>query len=913
MKKQISTNMKTLTLLPNKAFLIGILMFFGNQANSNQSAPFITIIQPTEPGVHWVIGSTYWISWTSNFVNPVKIDLIDYTNSGSPITTSIAASVQGSTYAWTIPPGTTVGNKYKIKITSTVNNIYFTESQNFFTIATSPAGGYIKAVQPSLPNIKVQRGLPYLISWEDNLPGNVKIELVNDSTGGTTQLIETNVQGSTYFWHVPGNQLLGNLHKIRISSVLDDNLFDLSDNYFSIVATLGGTIEVLQPSASNLSWVRGSTYLILWNDDLTEPLDIILVNTATSEEFIIAQNISGSTFSWNIGNTIPLAGTYKIKVLSSIDPAINAMSANNFSVVATLGSINVLYPNENNITWAKGNAYTISWVDNLTEPVIIELVNYGVTPNTFTQIGNTSGSTLVYNVPAGLPVGNMYKIKVLSSVSPSTIFDHSNNFFSIVASSGSFINVVQPGVSGLKWVRGTTNLISWNDDVPEPVDIKLLNTVTQQIYPLAYNVSGSTYPWTIDSSIPLAPTYKIMISSSLDPSIVGVSLHNFEIVATVGSITVLYPNNTGTSWTRGATYLISWTDNLSEPVYVELVNYGVSPTTFTNLGIVSGSTFYFTVPQNQPLGSQYKIKILSTIAPSVIFDHSDNFFNIKASSGSYVTVLQPNGGEQLLINNGYLISWIDDIPEPVKVELVEHPALTTVSTIAASAVGSTLVWHVPNNPALVGSNYRIRVSSVNDPTITDISDANFSIVQSLGGSIEVLHPNGGEILGIGTSYLVSWIDNVLEPVNLDLVDYSVTPPDVISIASNLIGTTYTWQISHTQPVGSQFRIRVSSIHVPSVMDESDDVFSLIVWPKQNVTVFPNPAATVLNIKFGEELDEVFNVTLTNRFSMPVLTRDINVAQQKELQVSTEHLPNGVYFLILRSNNYTITEKVVIKH
>ncbi|HSW67887.1 MAG TPA: Ser-Thr-rich GPI-anchored membrane family protein [Bacteroidales bacterium] len=913
MKHQIPSNMKTMINLCRKLLLVSILLLFGSNANSQHSAPFITIIQPNDAGIHWVIGSTYWISWTSNFVNPVKIDLVDYTNINTPVTIPIAASVQGSTYTWTIPSGTVVGTNYKIKITSTVNNSYFAESANFFTIASMPAGGSIKVLQPSLPNIKLQRGSPYLIAWEDNLPGNVKIELVDDSPGGATQLIATDVEGSTYIWNVPSDQLLGDLFKIKVSSVIDGNLFDLGDNHFSIVATLGGTIEVLQPSIANLSWVRGSSYLISWNDNLTEPLNIALVNTATSATIPIAENVSGSTYSWNIEPAIPLADTYKIKVSSSLDPTINAMSANTFSIVATVGSITVLNPNESNISWARGNAYSISWVDNLAESVIIELVNYGVTPNTYTQIGNTIGSTLVYNVPANLPLGDMYKIKVLSSVSPSTIFDHSNNYFSIVASSGSFIEVLQPMVSGIKWVRGTTNLISWNDDVPDPVNIELINTVTNQTYPVANNIAGSTYLWTIDSSIPLSNKYKIRISSSLNPSIAGVSLHEFEITASIGSITVLNPNNPGINWTRGQSYLISWIDNLNEPVYVELVNYGVTPTTFTPLGILNGTTLHFTVPANQPLGSHYKIKVLSTISPSTIYDHSDNFFSIKASSGNYVTVLQPNGGEQLLTGSSYLISWIDDIPEPVKIELVTYPALTVVSTIETSAVGTTLIWNVPVNPALVGSDYRILISSVYDPTINDISNSNFSIVQTLGGNIQIFHPNGGEILGVGSSYLISWIDDVIEPMTLELVNYSTTPPEVSLIATNVVGSTYVWDIPVTQTLGTQFKIRVSSILDLTVMDESDATFSLIVWPKNNVTVFPNPATSFLNVKFDEDIDEVFTLTLTNRFTMPVLTQEVNTAQEKELQIPTEGLPNGVYFLILRSNKHTITEKVVIKH
>ncbi|MCC7317542.1 MAG: hypothetical protein IT219_03360, partial [Bacteroidales bacterium] len=102
--------------------------------------------------------------------------------------------------------------------------------------------------------------------------------------------------------------------------------------------------------------------------------------------------------------------------------------------------VKVEQPSVAGIELVAGDSYLISWTDNLTKPVYIELANYGVTPNTFTQLNpSATGSTWVWPIPAGIAPGNQYKINIFSSVN-FAILDWSDNFFSIVTSAtGSYI------------------------------------------------------------------------------------------------------------------------------------------------------------------------------------------------------------------------------------------------------------------------------------------------------------------------------------------------------------------------------------------------------------------------------------------------------------------------------------------
>jgi len=253
------------------------------------------MIQPNEAGIIWLRGSEYLISWTDNLNENVKIELVK----GGSVVSTIAASVAGSTYSWSIPIGTTLGTDYKIKVTSTANASYSDISANNFEIADYLPGGGITVIQPSVAGISWLRGSTYLISWEDNITEPVNIELVNYSNAVVTP-IASNVVGSTYAWSIPAPTPLGTQYKVRIkSTVFPLTVLDESNFNFAIVATPGGTIDVLQPDVSGITWLRGQSYLISWIDNIPETVNVDLYKGGFFYASI-GSNVEGSTMIWEI-------------------------------------------------------------------------------------------------------------------------------------------------------------------------------------------------------------------------------------------------------------------------------------------------------------------------------------------------------------------------------------------------------------------------------------------------------------------------------------------------------------------------------------------------------------------------------------------------------------------------------------
>jgi hypothetical protein len=92
--------------------------------------------------------------------------------------------------------------------------------------------------------------------------------------------------------------------------------------------------------------------------------------------------------------------------------------------------ITVLSPNGGNSLTA-GNSYTISWTDNISENVKIELYKGSSFHSTITSSTSSNGS-YTWILPTALPAGNDYRIRI-ASVNTGSLYDDSNSVFGIVA------------------------------------------------------------------------------------------------------------------------------------------------------------------------------------------------------------------------------------------------------------------------------------------------------------------------------------------------------------------------------------------------------------------------------------------------------------------------------------------------
>jgi len=183
-------------------------------------------------------------------------------------------------------------------------------------------------------------------------------------------------------------------------------------------------------------------------------------------------------------------------------------------------------------------------------------------------------------------------------------------------------------------------------------------------------------------------------------------------------------------------------------------------------------------------------------------------------------VYAPNGGESWPIGSSQVLSWsFSDPTGSVRVELSRDGGATYQVLFSSTPNDGQQSWTV-TGPATAQA--RIRVTHRTVPTLTDTSDAPFTIPAA---TLAVQAPNGGESAILGTSLAITWTSsNLGGNVKIEL------SRDGGGTWSTLFGNTANdgqqlWTV--TGPATTQALIRVTSTANAATADSSDAPFTIL--------------------------------------------------------------------------------------
>jgi len=189
----------------------------------------------------------------------------------------------------------------------------------------------------------------------------------------------------------------------------------------------------------------------------------------------------------------------------------------------------------------------------------------------------------------------------------------------------------------------------------------------------------------------------------------------------------------------------------------------------------------------------------------------------------WIDVQSPNGGEVWYPGDDEEITWTEkDVTGTVYIEYSKDNFASDIHTIATDEIndGSYMWTNIPDDPS---STVRVRITSTDDPSTWDRSDANFTI---FGAWIEVTAPNGGEEWEPGTNHSITWLsDNIPGTV---FIEYSKDNfvSDINPISSDEANDgNFTWFNIPYDP-SSTVRVRISSTDDPLINDTSDADFTI---------------------------------------------------------------------------------------
>ncbi|MCS6804701.1 MAG: zinc-dependent metalloprotease [Acidobacteriota bacterium] len=214
------------------------------------------------------------------------------------------------------------------------------------------------------------------------------------------------------------------------------------------------------------------------------------------------------------------------------------------------------------------------------------------------------------------------------------------------------------------------------------------------------------------------------------------------------------------------------------------------------------------------------------------------------SSTPSINVSAPNGGENWPINSTQTITWSSvSVTGNVKIELSRNGGSTYETLFADTANDGSQSWTVTGAAT---TQARIRITSLANPAINDVSNANFSISEPpppIG--ITLIAPNGGENWPVGSVQVIRWTSNgVSGNVRIRLSrDGGATYTTLTSNTAN--DGSFEWTV--TGPATTQARIEVQSRNDSTIRDVSDANFTISDAPPPP----PPPSITVLVPNGGE--------------------------------------------------------------
>jgi len=201
-----------------------------------------------------------------------------------------------------------------------------------------------------------------------------------------------------------------------------------------------------------------------------------------------------------------------------------------------------------------------------------------------------------------------------------------------------------------------------------------------------------------------------------------------------------------------------------------------------------------------------------------------------------ITVLIPNGGDLYGTGTSEPITWSSqDITGNVKIEYSKDNFASDINVISDSEPNDgEFTWDpIPDDPCTTA---RIRISSVDQPAISDTSDADFSIIYTY---IDITYPSGGENFLVGSTETILYNFANIGLINLEYSrDNFISDINTIAFDEHPTGS-FEWTPIPDDP-GPDVRLRIYDKDQLNICDTTD-AFSIY-----------SPEITLLSPNGGEQ-------------------------------------------------------------
>jgi photosystem II stability/assembly factor-like uncharacterized protein len=431
--------------------------------------------------------------------------------------------------------------------------------------------------------------------------------------------------------------------------------------------------------------------------------------------------------------------------------------------------------------------------------------------------------------------------------------------------------VVRSGFGAGNKVYRSTNLgAAWTNisgdlpDVPHN-DLFVDPIIANEIYVAndlgVYRTTNGGTNWTRQGSgLPYVPAMDFDYFSSGGTRLLRVATHGRAayqaVLGSAPAVQVSVPNG-GEVWRIGTSPTIQWNStSISGNVRVELSRNGGG----------AYETLFVSIPND---GSEAWLVAGTPTANALVRVVSADNAGVRDSSDLPFSILQPtlaltspNGGDTLIAGTPVTVQWNStNLVGNVKLELSRNGG-TSWSTLVASTPDDGGESWTPTGPATTQG--KVRVRSVDIPSLLDVSDTIFTIVQP---ALTLVTPNGGESWPVGSAQTLQWTSQFMNGnVRIELSrDGGIAFPETL-LANTANDGSEAWTV--TGPQSTAARVRVVSIADSTVKSASAGNFSIL-----------QPAIAVLSPNGGE--DWQVDSVRTIQWSSQAITGDVSIELSRD--------------------------------
>jgi PKD repeat protein len=235
-----------------------------------------------------------------------------------------------------------VGATYSITLTVTDND-GFSKSLTK-TVVTD----YSITVTSPIEGTKWVKGDTQPITWESRNFGDfVSIQLY-ENDNKVRPIAEKVPNTGSYPWPIPLDLTSSKKYQIRVTCATDEDTYDASNGYFTIVTSLQITIT----SPASDTWEQSATKTITWTyDDPGGYVSIVLYKDGNQQSTIADRVENTGHYNWTVPDNLG-TGTYEIKIISTDDNTIS----NDALITITKPLLKILWEN---ILWIVAGIFIV--------------------------------------------------------------------------------------------------------------------------------------------------------------------------------------------------------------------------------------------------------------------------------------------------------------------------------------------------------------------------------------------------------------------------------------------------------------------------------------------------------------------------------------------------------------------------